>query len=72
MRNVFGGSLGGMPKAKCTVKQFKAQYKRAVRELVQDMGYSTTNKVPKHMRVALRSNANRLASVRCGTAKTWR
>lgn len=48
----------------------RTQFKHALKELVDDMGYSTANRVPKHMRRALRSHAWNLAAVRCNIAKT--
>ena len=46
------------------------EYKRALKQLVADMGYTTTARVPAHMRAALRSNAEHLAKVRCNMQKT--
>lgn len=46
------------------------EYKKALRQLAKDMGYSASSRVPKHMRVALRSHADSLAKVRCNIKKT--
>lgn len=54
---------------KRTACQTKA-YKQFLGDLAKDMGYSTFNRVPKHMRVALRSHAEHLAKVRCNIKRT--
>ncbi len=46
------------------------EYKKALAQLAQDMGYSPVARVPQHMRVALRSHAEHLAKVRCNIQKT--
>lgn len=45
-------------------------YKRTLRELARHMGYSTSKRVPKHMRVALLSHARHLAKVHCNVKRT--
>lgn len=46
------------------------EYKKALAQLAQDMGYTPVARVPQHMRVALRSHAEHLAKVRCNIQKT--
>ncbi len=46
------------------------EYKKALAQLAQDMGYTPVVRVPQHMRVALRSHAEHLAKVRCNIQKT--